>query len=94
MTTQAHETSMRTQITMRAPNVHAFKVFTQDFGRFKPLEHASPGALRRVTLLTLATRSASKPRQQRTMSFGPTRSHTRSSQPSGAGPLARKGDSE
>ena len=63
MTTQAHETAMRTQITIRAPNVHAFKVFTQRFGRFKPPEHTSLGALRRVTLLTLATRPASKPRQ-------------------------------
>ena len=48
MTTQAHETAMRTQITIRAPNVHAFKVFTRDFGRVKPPEHTSLGALRRV----------------------------------------------
>jgi uncharacterized protein YbjT (DUF2867 family) len=60
----------------------------------KPAVRESLGALRRVTLVTLATRPASKPLQQRTMSFGPTRSHGRSTQSSGAGPLAWKGDSE
>src|SRR5262249_37829857 len=39
MTAQAQETSVRTQITIQAPIERAFKVFTADFGRFKPLEH-------------------------------------------------------
>jgi len=39
MTTQAQETSVRTQITIQAPIERAFKVFTADFARFKPLEH-------------------------------------------------------
>ena len=39
MTTQAQETSVRTQITIEAPIERAFNVFTADFGRFKPLEH-------------------------------------------------------
>src|SRR6516225_3020595 len=39
MTTQAQETSVRTQITIQAPIERAFTVFTADFGRFKPLEH-------------------------------------------------------
>jgi len=60
----------------------------------KPAVRESLGALRRVTLVTLATRSASKPRRQRTMSIGPTRSHRPSLQSSGAGRLAWKGDSK
>jgi uncharacterized protein YndB with AHSA1/START domain len=39
MTTQAQETSVRTQITIQAPIERAFELFTTDFGRFKPVEH-------------------------------------------------------
>jgi uncharacterized protein YndB with AHSA1/START domain len=39
MTTQAQEASVRTQIVVPAPIDRAFKVFTEDFGRFKPPEH-------------------------------------------------------
>jgi uncharacterized protein YndB with AHSA1/START domain len=39
MTTQAHETSTRTQIVVDAPIERAFRVFTEDFGSFKPPEH-------------------------------------------------------
>jgi uncharacterized protein YndB with AHSA1/START domain len=39
MTTQAHETSVRTSIVVEAPIEQAFSVFTEGFGRFKPREH-------------------------------------------------------
>jgi uncharacterized protein YndB with AHSA1/START domain len=39
MTTQAQESSVRTQVVVDAPIERAFKVFTEDFGRFKPAEH-------------------------------------------------------
>jgi uncharacterized protein YndB with AHSA1/START domain len=40
MTTEAQqETSVRTQITVDAPIERAFRVFTEDFGSFKPPEH-------------------------------------------------------
>jgi uncharacterized protein YndB with AHSA1/START domain len=39
MSTQAQETSVRTQVVVEAPIERAFRVFTEDFGRFKPPEH-------------------------------------------------------
>jgi uncharacterized protein YndB with AHSA1/START domain len=39
MTTQAQETSIRTQVVVEAPIERAFHVFTQEFGSFKPPEH-------------------------------------------------------
>jgi uncharacterized protein YndB with AHSA1/START domain len=39
MSTQAQETSVRTQIVVEAPIERAFRVFTEDFGSFKPPEH-------------------------------------------------------
>ena len=39
MSTQAQETSIRTQIVVEAPIERAFAVFTEDFGSFKPPEH-------------------------------------------------------
>ena len=39
MSTQAQDTSVRTQVVVEAPIERAFSVFTQDFGRFKPREH-------------------------------------------------------
>jgi uncharacterized protein YndB with AHSA1/START domain len=39
MTTQAQETSMQTSIVVEAPIERAFRVFTEDFGGFKPPEH-------------------------------------------------------
>jgi uncharacterized protein YndB with AHSA1/START domain len=39
MSTQAAETSVRTSIVVEAPVERAFKVFTEDFGSFKPPEH-------------------------------------------------------
>ena len=39
MTTQAQETSVRTQIVVEAPIERAFRVFTEEFGSFKPPEH-------------------------------------------------------
>jgi uncharacterized protein YndB with AHSA1/START domain len=39
MTAQAEATSIRRQIVVEAPIERAFKVFTEDFGRFKPSEH-------------------------------------------------------
>jgi uncharacterized protein YndB with AHSA1/START domain len=39
MTTQAQETSVRTQIVVEAPLERAFRVFTEEFGSFKPPEH-------------------------------------------------------
>ena len=45
MTTEAQqETSVRTQITVDAPIERAFRVFTEDFGSFKPPEHNMLGA--------------------------------------------------
>jgi uncharacterized protein YndB with AHSA1/START domain len=40
MSTQAQQAaSVRTQIVVAAPVERAFRVFTEDFGRFKPPEH-------------------------------------------------------
>jgi uncharacterized protein YndB with AHSA1/START domain len=39
MTTQAQETSVRAQIVVEAPIERAFRVFTEEFGSFKPPEH-------------------------------------------------------
>jgi uncharacterized protein YndB with AHSA1/START domain len=40
MTTQAQqEASVRTQVVVEAPIERAFRVFTEDFGSFKPPEH-------------------------------------------------------
>jgi uncharacterized protein YndB with AHSA1/START domain len=39
MSTQATETTVATSIVVEAPIERAFRVFTQDFGRFKPPEH-------------------------------------------------------
>jgi uncharacterized protein YndB with AHSA1/START domain len=39
MSIQAADTSVRTSIVVEAPISRAFKVFTEDFGRFKPAEH-------------------------------------------------------
>jgi uncharacterized protein YndB with AHSA1/START domain len=39
MSTQAAETSVHTSIVVEAPIERAFRVFTQDFGSFKPPEH-------------------------------------------------------
>jgi uncharacterized protein YndB with AHSA1/START domain len=39
MSTLAADTSVRTSIVVEAPIARAFKVFTEDFGRFKPAEH-------------------------------------------------------
>ena len=39
MTTQAQDTSVRTQIVVDAPIARAFAVFTEEFDRIKPREH-------------------------------------------------------
>ncbi len=39
MSIQAADTSVRTSIVVEAPISRAFKVFTEDFGSFKPAEH-------------------------------------------------------
>ena len=39
MTTQASEASVCTQIVVEAPIERAFRVFTEEFGSFKPAEH-------------------------------------------------------
>ncbi|MGH2984599.1 MAG: SRPBCC family protein [Solirubrobacterales bacterium] len=39
MTAQAQATSVRTQVVVEAPIERAFRVFTEDFGSFKPPEH-------------------------------------------------------
>jgi uncharacterized protein YndB with AHSA1/START domain len=39
MSTQAQETTVRASIVVEAPIERAFRVFTEDFGRFKPPEH-------------------------------------------------------
>ena len=39
MSIQAADTSVRTSIVVEAPVARAFKVFTEDFGSFKPAEH-------------------------------------------------------
>ena len=39
MSSQATDTSVRTSIVVEAPIARAFKVFTEDFGSFKPAEH-------------------------------------------------------
>jgi uncharacterized protein YndB with AHSA1/START domain len=44
MSTQAAETSIRTSIVVEAPIERAFRVFTDDFGSFKPPEHNLLGA--------------------------------------------------
>jgi uncharacterized protein YndB with AHSA1/START domain len=44
MTTQAQGASVRRQIVVEAPIERAFRVFTEDFGSFKPPEHNLLGA--------------------------------------------------
>lgn len=39
MSTQAADATVRTSIVVEAPIARAFKVFTEDFGSFKPAEH-------------------------------------------------------
>ncbi|WP_424681270.1 SRPBCC family protein [Frateuria sp. YIM B11624] len=39
MTTQAQDTSIRTQIVVEVPVERAFRVFTEQFDRIKPREH-------------------------------------------------------
>src|SRR5919198_94554 len=39
MSTQATATTVRSSIVVEAPIERAFRVFTEDFGRFKPREH-------------------------------------------------------
>jgi uncharacterized protein YndB with AHSA1/START domain len=39
MSTEAAETSVRTEIVVEAPIERAFSVFTEDFGGFKPPDH-------------------------------------------------------
>jgi len=39
MTTQAQAASVRTQVVVEAPIERAFRVFTEEFGSFKPPEH-------------------------------------------------------
>lgn len=39
MTPEVQEALIRTEVTVEAPIDRAFKVFTEDFGRFKPPEH-------------------------------------------------------
>jgi uncharacterized protein YndB with AHSA1/START domain len=39
MSTHAADTSVKKSILVDAPIAHAFKVFTEDFGKFKPAEH-------------------------------------------------------
>jgi uncharacterized protein YndB with AHSA1/START domain len=39
MSTQAQATSVRTTVVVEAPIERAFRVFTEDFGSFKPPEH-------------------------------------------------------
>ena len=39
MSTQAAGTSVRTQVVVEAPIERAFRIFTEDFGSFKPPEH-------------------------------------------------------
>jgi uncharacterized protein YndB with AHSA1/START domain len=39
MTTQAQDTSVRTEIVVNAPQERAFQVFTRNFDRVKPREH-------------------------------------------------------
>jgi uncharacterized protein YndB with AHSA1/START domain len=44
MSTQAQEASVRESIVVEAPIERAFRVFTEDFGSFKPPEHNLLGA--------------------------------------------------
>ena len=44
MSTQAQATSVRTTVVVEAPIERAFRVFTEDFGSFKPPEHNMLGA--------------------------------------------------
>jgi uncharacterized protein YndB with AHSA1/START domain len=44
MTTQSQEASVRTQVVVEAPVERAFRVFTEEFGSFKPPEHNLLGA--------------------------------------------------
>jgi uncharacterized protein YndB with AHSA1/START domain len=39
MTTRTATTTVRTSIVVKAPIERAFKVFTEDFGQFKPRDH-------------------------------------------------------
>jgi hypothetical protein len=42
MSTQTAGTYIRTSVVVDAPIQRAFRVFTEDFGRFKPREHNLP----------------------------------------------------
>jgi uncharacterized protein YndB with AHSA1/START domain len=44
MTTQSQEASVRTQVVVEAPIERAFRMFTEEFGSFKPPEHNLLGA--------------------------------------------------
>jgi uncharacterized protein YndB with AHSA1/START domain len=44
MSIQAADTTVQTSIVVEAPIERAFRVFTEDFGRFKPPEHNLLGA--------------------------------------------------
>jgi uncharacterized protein YndB with AHSA1/START domain len=44
MATQAQEAAVRTEIVVDAPIERAFRVFTEEFGSFKPPEHNLLGA--------------------------------------------------
>jgi uncharacterized protein YndB with AHSA1/START domain len=44
VSTQAQATSVRTTVVVEAPIERAFRVFTEDFGSFKPPEHNMLGA--------------------------------------------------
>ena len=51
MTTQARDTSVRTEIVVNAPLERAFAVFTEQFDRIKPREHNLLGAEIAATVL-------------------------------------------
>ena len=51
MTTQAPDTSVRTEIVVNAPVERAFAVFTEQFDRIKPREHNLLGAEIAATVL-------------------------------------------
>jgi uncharacterized protein YndB with AHSA1/START domain len=51
MSTQPSDTSTRTSIVVEAPIERAFRVFTEDFGSFKPPEHNMLGVELAETIL-------------------------------------------
>jgi uncharacterized protein YndB with AHSA1/START domain len=50
MSMQAQDTSIRFEIVVNAPIDRAFRVFTEDFGKFKPPEHNILGVERAETV--------------------------------------------